>query len=280
MDAAKRSRSGSVIDDTPLIASDGLLARKSGEWAKRKLHFLRNYCGITTVAMKKKWRLVYLDVMAGAGRCKIKETGEEFPGSPLVALDYDFHNFIFIEEDPNLADALQKRVNENTKSDLVKIVPDNWIDVARSGKLHFDDKSLVVAFIDPTGISQIPMDAMLELTKNHHIDLLVTIQHSLGITLNVRHYFRSPSGQTAMDAFLGSSDWRKWKWKEPAEVGRMAIDEFSKRIQKQHFIGTRHLSVPEEQPLYRFTLFSRHQLAEKFWNEILKIDESGQRQLL
>jgi hypothetical protein len=33
--------------DQPLIASDGLLARKSGEWAKRKLHFLRNYCGIT-----------------------------------------------------------------------------------------------------------------------------------------------------------------------------------------------------------------------------------------
>src|SRR5437870_11890340 len=64
--------------DQPLIASDGLLARKSGEWAKRKLHFLRNYCGITTVAMRKKWRLRYLDVVAGPGRCKIAETGEEF----------------------------------------------------------------------------------------------------------------------------------------------------------------------------------------------------------
>src|SRR5437899_1887228 len=64
--------------DQPLIASDGLLARKSGEWAKRKLHFLRNYCGITTVAMRKKWRLHYLDVMAGPGRCKNAETGEKF----------------------------------------------------------------------------------------------------------------------------------------------------------------------------------------------------------
>ncbi len=71
--------------DQPLIASDGLLARKSGEWAKRKLHFLRNYCGITTVAMRKKWRLRYLDVMAGPGRCKNAETGAEFPGSPFVA---------------------------------------------------------------------------------------------------------------------------------------------------------------------------------------------------
>ena len=72
--------------DEPLIASDGLLARKSGEWAKRKLHFLRNYCGITTVAMRKKWRLRYLDVVAGPGRCKMAETGEEFSGSPFIAL--------------------------------------------------------------------------------------------------------------------------------------------------------------------------------------------------
>ena len=42
--------------------------------------------------MRKKFKLVYLDVMAGPGRCKIEETNEEFPGSPLVALDYDFSN--------------------------------------------------------------------------------------------------------------------------------------------------------------------------------------------
>jgi hypothetical protein len=50
---------------------------------------------------------------------------------------------------------------------------------ARSGKLKFSEDTLVVAFIDPTGISQVPMNAMLQLTKNKRIDLLVTIQHSL-----------------------------------------------------------------------------------------------------
>jgi three-Cys-motif partner protein len=280
VDPEKRKPSSSLIDDTRLIASDGLLARKSGEWAKRKLHFLRNYCGITTVAMRKKWRLLYLDVMAGPGRCRIKETGEEFPGSPLVALDHDFHEFIFIEEDSAVLNALKQRVSSHSKSHLAQVVPGDWIDLAGSGKLRFDDKTLVVAFVDPTGISQIPMKAILELTKNRHIDLLVTIQHSLGITLNVHQYFRSASGQNAMDAFLDSSDWRAWKWKEASDVGRMAIDAFSRRIEREHFVGTRHLSVPEGQPLYRFTLFSRNKLAERFWNEILKIDESGQRQLL
>jgi three-Cys-motif partner protein len=139
--------------------------------------------------MRKKWRLRYLDVMAGSGRCKIKETGEEFPGSPFVALDYDFNDFFFVEEDPDLANALQQRVAKHPKSRLVKLVQGDWTEIANSGKLRFDDKILVVAFVDPTGISQVPMDATLQLTKNRRIDSLVTIQHSLGITL------KSPSHQ-------------------------------------------------------------------------------------
>jgi three-Cys-motif partner protein len=260
-------------------ASDGLLARKSGPWAKRKHHYLRNYCGITTKSMCKKWRLVYVDVMAGPGLCRIKETGEEFPGSPLIALDHCFHNFIFIEEDAKLADALKQRIAKHPKASLVEITPKNWVEVAEQGRLRFNDDTLVVAFVDPTGISQVPMKAMLELTKNRRIDLLVTIQHSLGITWNVPHYIKSKTDQTALDAFLDSREWRTWKWNEASEFARMAIDAFSRRIQQEGFIGTRHISVPEDKPLYRFTLFSRHPLAEKFWNEILKMGETGQREL-
>ncbi len=262
-----------------LPASDGLLARKSGYWAKRKHHFLRNYCGITTKSMHNKWRLVYLDVMAGPGLCRIKDTGEEFPGSPFVALDYEFHEFILIEDDPLLADALKRRVNKHPKARLVEIVPKNWIKALEQGRLQFSDDILVVAFVDPTGISQVPMRAMLQLAKNRRIDLLVTIQHSLGITWNVPQYIKSVSGQTALDAFLDSGNWRKWKWKEASEFAHMAIDAFSQRIQQEGFIGTQHVSVPSDQPLYRFTLFSRHPLAEKFWNQILRIDETGQREL-
>jgi three-Cys-motif partner protein len=229
--------------------------------------------------MRKKWRLVYLDVMAGPGLCRIKETGEEFPGSPLVALDQEFHEFIFIEDDPQLGDALKKRIAKHAKSNLVKIIPRNWVEVAEEGELRFKDDTLVVAFVDPTGISQIPMKAMLQLTKNQRIDMLVTIQHSLGITWNVRQYIRSQSEETALDGFLDSGDWRQWKWSEASEFAHKAIDAFSERIQKEGFIGTRHISVPAGQPLYRFTLFSRAPLAKKFWNEILKIDETGQREL-
>jgi len=175
---------------------------------------------------------------------------------------------------------LQRRVAKHPKAKLVRVIPSDWVEVVERGELRFDDATLVVAFIDPTGISQVPLSAMLELTRSRRIDMLVTIQHSLGITWNIHQYVGSQSGQTALHRFLGSDTWRSWKWKEHSEFTRMVIDAFSERIQKEGFIGTRHISVPEDAPLYRFTLFSRHPLAEKFWNEILKIDETGQRELL
>jgi three-Cys-motif partner protein len=211
--------------------------------------------------------------------CKIKETGEEFPGSPFVALDHEFHEYIFIEDDPQLVEALKQRTANHSKAKRVQIINKNWVEATEAGELRFADDTLVVAFVDPTGISQVPMRAVLQLAKNRRIDLLVTIQHSLGITWNVPQYIKSASDQTALDSFLDSADWRKWKWKDASEFTRMAIESFSSRIQQEGFIPGRHISVPEDQPLYRFTLFSRDRLGETFWNEILKTDETGQREL-
>jgi len=263
------------------LATDGLPVRKSGKWAERKHHYLKNYCGITTVSMRNKFKLVYLDVMAGPGRCKIEETGEEFAGSPLIALEHDFSQYIFIEDEPELVQALKHRVAKHPKAEKAKIIPENWINYAQTGKLKFDDSTLVVAFVDPTGISQVPMSAMKILARNPRVDLLVTIQYRLGIVWNVPQYLKAKGNETALDNFLDEPTWREWEGKEAGEFGRMAVESFCEKFQRDSgFIGTRHVSIPEKNPLYRFTLFSRHPLAQNFWHKILKIDEKGQRELL
>jgi three-Cys-motif partner protein len=263
-----------------LSVEDGLLVRKSGDWAKRKHHFLKNYCGITTGAMRNKFKLVYLDVMAGPGRCKIEETSEEFPGSPIVALEYDFAEYIFIEDENESANALKLRVSEHPKASKINIIPENWINVVKAGRLKFDAATLVVAFVDPTGISQVPWSAMKRLAANPRIDLLVTIQHRLGIVWNAPQYRKSKDGQTALDNFLGDQNWHRWENETPAEFGRLAVDYFCEKFQKEErFIGTEHVSIPENNPLYRFTLFSRHPRGDDFWRKILKTDEKGQRDL-
>ena len=269
--------------ETPndLSAVDGLPVRISGEWAERKHHYLNNYCGITSVSMRKKFKLVYVDVMAGPGRCKIEKTNKEFPGSPLVALNHDFAEYIFIEESPQLADALTKRIASHPKANKVTILSENWINVVEAGRLKFDNSTLAVTFVDPIGISEVPMSAMKKLADNPRIDLLVTIQYRLGIVRNLPQYLKSKGNQTALDSFLGDQSWREWKTGDFGEFGRRAVEYFCDKFKNdQGFIGTRHVPVPEQNSLYRFTLFSRHPRAEDFWNKILKISETGQRELL
>jgi len=127
----------------------------------------------------------------------------------------------------------------------------------------------------------VPLSAMKMLAKNPRIDLLVTIQYRLGIVWNAPQYRRAKGGQTALDNFLGDQSWRKWEAKEPGEFGRLAVEHFCDKFQNEEgFIGTRHVPIPESNPLYRFTLFTRHPLGESFWLKILKTDEKGQRELL
>jgi hypothetical protein len=110
--------------------------------------------------------------------------------------------------------------------------------------------------------------------------LLVTIQYRLGIVWNVPQYFKSKSGQTALDNFLGDQSWHERENKEAGEFGRLAVEHFCDKFQnEERFIGTRHVPIPENNPLYRFTLFSRHPLGESFWLKILKTNEKGQREL-
>ncbi len=147
--------------------------------------------------------------------------------------------------------------------------------------MKFDDSTLVVAFVDPTGISQVPLSAMRPLAANPRIDLLVTIQYRLGIVWNAPQYRRAGSSHTALDNFIGERTWREWQTKDSSDLGRRAVEYFCDKFQQEaRFIGTRHVSIPENNPLYRFTLFTRHPRGEDFWNKILKTDERGQRQLL
>ena len=68
--------------------------------------------------------------------------------------------------------------------------------------------------------------------------------------------------------------------KNRLRFGDLAVENISvTSLSQEGFISTRHVSVPENNPYYRFTLFSRHPRGEDFWLKVLKIDEKGQREL-
>ena len=146
------------MTEQSLLGSDGLPVRDSGIWITEKLYYLGRYLKIFSIGMKKKWagRLYYVDLFAGPGRCRIRETEKEIDGSPLVALlGFDFARYFFFEMESSCFEALGERTKKRApdKWEKVKMIPGDCNDtIDRAG---LPQEGLGLAFIDPTGISQI-----------------------------------------------------------------------------------------------------------------------------
>jgi hypothetical protein len=141
-------------------AVDGLPARISGQWAKEKLKYLDKYMHLFNVGMKNRWHnRVFFDLLAGCGKCVDEDTGEEFDGSLLRAVQCNepFTQAICVESDPGLADALEQRtmgkalvirddcndpkIIEQLRASLgYGILGLAFVDKSRSGRTTVDDR--------------------------------------------------------------------------------------------------------------------------------------------
>jgi len=260
------------------LQDDGLPARRSGDWIKRKHHYLDRYCAMFSVAMRGKWHTVYVDLMAGPGVCEVESTGERLPGSPLVALRYPFEEFVFVEADSVNAQALRQRVAQHPRAEDCRVHYDDWQSWLGTHQASVTTNSLVLAFVDPTGVRQVPFEGMRSLSECYRrVDILMTIQHGLGLKWNMHQYLSKADG-TAADRFAGSADWR-------AKVGagmagsEAVIRTFVDGMQALGFRTHKWQLVRNNTgtALYYICLFSRHDLALRFWDKVVLKDEQGQR---
>ena len=70
--------------------------------------YLDKYLNIYSSAMNNKWggNLNYIDLFCGPGKSRIKETNNEFDGSPLISLKYHFNQYIFVDKNEENIDIL------------------------------------------------------------------------------------------------------------------------------------------------------------------------------
>ncbi len=128
-----------------VIGADGAVAIKIGRWAKDKLFYVKKFCDVFNLGMKNKWETrTYVDLFSGPGICVVEETGEEIPGSPVIALQcrLPFTHYFFNDLEVEFIKALESRitpcefakVNFNNKDcnlvvdDLLEELPDNSLD--------------------------------------------------------------------------------------------------------------------------------------------------------
>jgi three-Cys-motif partner protein len=270
-----------------MLGSDGLPVRDSGIWAKEKLHYLEHYLNIFFIGMRKKWpgKLYYVDLFAGPGRCYIRETREEIDGSPLIALRFSFAKYFFIEMDAGCHKALETRIKVRAPDKVKNIVliQGDCNQEIRNIKPP-PSPALGLAFIDPTGISQISFETIRKLTQDRKMDLIINFPEGMGIRMNLFQYTEKET--SALNRFLGTSRWRDRFQKTitsfPQACSEIA-DEYLDNLRSLGYQIVDGSQIPvmtnQNRLLYYILFASKDPKGNEFWKKIGVINPHGQRKL-
>lgn len=283
------SRQASKKSPDLTTTDDGLCVRQVGDWSKEKLHYVARYMDMFTTSMRKKWVLVYVDLFAGPGKSKVKNTGEVVKGSPLLALDlpYRFNKYIFVETDPKSLSALEKRIAAyRDHTDIYTKETDCNMAAAEIASLIPSD-ALTLAFIDPEGCD-IHFATIKALADSRRVDLLMTFPMGMDIKRNVDTDARHPGNDwTRFDHFFGTTDWRRTYLTAFASGGwKVAIQKIMEFYKDQlKDLGYKEIKTPLEKlirethtdvPLYYLLFASKNRLGTDFWKKVLAKSPSGQ----
>lgn len=265
------------------VVDDGLLCPEVGKWAEDKHSLVSLYAKLFSTGMKDKWHeRVYIELYAGAGYSRIRDTSIVIEGSPLRALtlEHPFDKYIFCEQQAELLEALKTRVKRLAPRANVAYVSGDCNERADEvcSAIPFGSKEhkvLSLCFVDPCDIG-IKFETLRTLSARY-IDFLVLLALHMDANRNYANYIRPES--TKVEGLLGSKTWRgRWA---VAQGDAIPFPRFLAKEFANSMAGLGYLSLPlytmkevrsdeKNLPLYYLALFSRSQRAYKFWDEVLK----------
>lgn len=262
---------------------DGLICPDVGGWAEDKYRLLALYDELFSTGMKHKWdQRVYIDLYSGAGYSRIRGTKTVLKASPIIALSVHdpFDKYIFCEEGPELMAALKARVERVAPGANTAFVSGNCDAMineicAAIPKGSSDNKVLSLCVVDPFDFG-IKFETLRRLSSVF-VDFVVLLAIGMDANRNYTNYVEGDS--TKIDEALGNAQWRE-RWK----TGRARRSEFRSFLAKEFSMSMASLgylekpldrmklvrSVEKNLPLYYLALFSRHEMAYYFWDEVLK----------
>jgi three-Cys-motif partner protein len=261
---------------------DGLYTPEVGTLGLQKYKLVALYNELFSTGMKKRWdRRVYIDLFAGAGKARLKDTGKVVLGSPLIALGVPnpFDRYIFCENDPEAMNALQQRVQKDYPQADVRFVQGDCnqvIDsiIAQIPAYSKQVKVLSFCFVDPFSLN-IHFDTIRKLAA-YIMDFLILLM-LMDPLRNESRYMETNSDR--IDRFLGLSNWRE-RWNK-AKANNVSFRKFlaTQFANQMISLGYREDSLKtmvevrsddKNLPLYYLSFFSKHELGYKFWQDVRK----------
>lgn len=266
------------------LKDDGLKTPPVKIWAKEKYRLIRYYSDMFATAMRHRYRLVYINLFAGAGRVKIEGTNEIVKASPILAIDikYQFDQYVYCEIDHESASTLKTRI-EKAYPDVDATVIEGDANESSGKILHLIAKKgriqdvLAFCVIDPCKLADLDFTTIRSLAETLRIDFLVLVPSFMDANRNLKYYVK-PENNT-VERFLGHPAWREdWEIcpRDSYSFGKFITASFLNQVGRLKFINhglekAKLVRDPKDyKPLYHLVYFSKSSLGMKFWKETKK----------
>jgi three-Cys-motif partner protein len=264
------------------VTDDGMFIPEVGSWADEKYKLLGGYSEIFTTGMKNLWdSLVYIDLFAGAGYAKIRNSNKIRMSSALIVLSVHnkFDKYIFCEENEKCLNALKDRVKKHFPNANVEFIQgdsnSNIEKVIQAIPKHSkEEKVLRFCFVDPFSLN-LKLKTIEKLSTVGKIDFLILLALHMDGNRNLFNYISENS--IKVDEFINDSSWRK-----PFLEGELPIKGFIKFLADRYDENMRKIGYKEpvkkqlvkiddiNVPLYYLAFYSKHERGNDFFNKIEK----------
>ena len=253
-------------------------------WSHEKLFYVERYLDIFCRAMHGKWTLVYADLLAGPGLCIDQDTGQESPGSPLLAVQRpEFDRLLLNDHNQHAAAALHARTADQPPGRVrVESRDCNWV-VDQVREFLFPTQqaggTLGLAVIDPTAF-QMRFEAIQRLTADVKLDLIIIFMSDF-----IRRFIGTPEFEQTLDRFFGTEAWRGLV--DSRRVGEMItyrklLDLYESQLMTlgyAHVDDTQRMRNLQGKTIYHLTFASKHPRGAEFFQKISQLTYNGQRRM-
>ncbi|MFL5894046.1 MAG: three-Cys-motif partner protein TcmP [Thermoleophilaceae bacterium] len=255
--------------------ADGLVARLVKPHSAEKARMVSADLGTVGRAMRRQWFDVsYFELFSGPGLLIDDVTGEEVAGSPLqaLAIQSPFDNYVFSDDMPLCADALNKRIGSRPNVRVLCGDANDFEHLERICAL-IDPRDLVIAYLDPAK-PNLYFETVAYLARRFRfIDFIINLPFS-GI-----HRSLAVGGCDRPALMLNHPRPQKLIHADPGRTAQNIRDHYDAQLRN---IGFEHIArrcvntTRTNSPLYDIVLASRHPRAVELWEKANRLPKSAQ----
>lgn len=264
------------------VTQDDFFTPLVREWSLEKYKMVGSYCDIFTNGMKEKWnQLIYIDLFAGAGYAKVKESNKTYLNSALLAMSIPtpFTKYILCEQDQERFAALSLRVKRDFSHLNVKLIKgDSNVNVTNIineippfGK---GNTLLPFCFVDPYSLN-LNFNTIKSLGQGL-MDFLILQALHMDANRNFDTYLEEENPRIA--EYLGITDWRQLFEKNSQGYRKNFVkflaDQYQEQMSKLGYQKAKHMhqirSNEKNLPLYYLSFYSKNPRGIDFFKKIQK----------